>query len=96
MTQDPRAFIAALDEVDLSRFRVVGTYTRYDEAVRSALQDARQKILAGFELSGRKRENHLVWAAPGTGKTYFVQQVAASPPSGIRYHELNLAKCGQA
>jgi hypothetical protein len=47
--QDAQAFIAALDEVDLSRFRVVGTYTRYDEAVRNALQDARQKILGGFE-----------------------------------------------
>jgi hypothetical protein len=31
--QDAQAFIAALDEVDLSRFRVVGTYTRYDEAI---------------------------------------------------------------
>jgi hypothetical protein len=31
--QDAQAFIAALDEVDLSRFRVIGTYTRYDGAV---------------------------------------------------------------
>ena len=94
--QDAQAFIAALDEVDLSRFRVVGTYTRYNESVRNALQDARQKILAGFEPPGRKRENHLVWAAPGTGKTYFVQQVAASLGDGVRYHEINLAKCSEA
>jgi predicted ATPase len=91
--KDAHAFIASLDEVDLARFRVVGAYTRYDEAVRNALQDARQKILAGFEPPGRTRENHLIWAAPGSGKTYFVQQVAASLPSGIRYHELNLTKC---
>lgn len=77
---DAHVFIAALDEIDLTRFRVVGTYTRYDEAVRNALQDARQKILAGFAPPGRKRENHLMWAAPGSGKTYFVQQVAASLP----------------
>lgn len=94
--QDAQAFIAALDEVDLLRFRVVGTYTRYDESVRNALQDARQKILAGFEPPGRKRENHLIWAAPGTGKTYFVQQIAASLGDGVRYHELNLAKCTEA
>ena len=50
--QDAQAFIASLDEVDLSRFRVVGAYTRYDEVVRNALQDARQKILAGFEPPG--------------------------------------------
>ncbi|HKX19651.1 MAG TPA: AAA family ATPase [bacterium] len=91
--QDPQAFIADLDEVDLARFRVVGAYTRYDEAVRNVLQDARQKILAGFEPPGRKRENHLIWAAPGTGKTYFVQQVAASLAGRVRYHEVNLAKC---
>ena len=90
---DAQAFIATLDEVDLVRFRVVGAYARYDEAVRNALQDTRQKILAGFEPPGRKRENHLIWAAPGTGKTYFVQQVAAALSNGIRYHELNLAKC---
>jgi predicted ATPase/class 3 adenylate cyclase len=94
--QDARAFIASLDEVDLARFRVVGAYTRYDEAVRNALQDARQKILAGFEPRGQKRENHLVWAAPGTGKTYFVQQVATSLPDGIRYHEVNLAGCTES
>lgn len=48
-----REFIAGLDEVDLARFRVVGTYTRYDEAVRNALQDARQQIIAGFEQAIR-------------------------------------------
>ncbi|HKX18799.1 MAG TPA: tetratricopeptide repeat protein [bacterium] len=91
--QDAQAFIAVLDVVDLARYRIVGTYTRYDETVRNALQDARQKILAGFEPPGRKRENHLIWAAPGTGKTYFVQQVAASLTDRMRYHEVNLAKC---
>jgi len=75
------------------RTRVVGAYTRFDEAVRNALQDARQKIVAGFEPPGRKRENRLIWAAPGSGKTYFVQQVATSLPHSTRYHELNLAKC---
>lgn len=93
--QAAQDFVASLDLVDLSRFRVVGAYTRYDETVRNTLQDARQKILAGFDSAGGKRENHLVWAAPGTGKTYFVQQVAASMSDGIRYHELNLAKCGE-
>jgi hypothetical protein len=61
-SQDAHEFIAALDEVDLARFCVVGTYTRHDEVVRNALQDARQKILAGSESPGRRRENHLIWA----------------------------------
>jgi hypothetical protein len=48
--QDAQAFIATLDAVDLARFRVVGAYTRYDEAVRNAVQESRPKLAerAGF------------------------------------------------
>jgi len=89
---EARALIAGLDEVALSRYRIVGKYTRYDEAVRNTLKDARARIAAGCLQPSRKRENHLIWAAPGSGKTYFAQQIAASLPSTIRYQELNLAK----
>lgn len=95
VTTDVVSFLRALNVVDLSQFRVVGAYARYDESIRNALQDARQKILAGFEPPGRKRENHLIWAAPGTGKTFFVQQIAQSLANGIAYRELNLAKDGE-
>ena len=87
--------IGSLDVVVLSRYRVVGDYMRFDEVVRNTLTDARQKISAGLKSQGRTRENHLIWAAPGTGKTYFVEQVAASLPASIRYLELNLAKHDQ-
>ena len=87
--------IAGLDWVALSRYRVVGNYTRYEEDVRNALKDVRQKITAGFDRPSRKRENHLAWAAPGSGKTYLVQQTADSLPGAIRYCELNLAKYSQ-
>jgi hypothetical protein len=87
--------ISGLDEVALSRYRVVGSYTRYDETVRNTLQDARARITAGCLQPSRKRENHLIWAAPGSGKTYFAQQIAASLPGTIRYQELNLAKCSE-
>jgi pimeloyl-ACP methyl ester carboxylesterase len=93
--REARALIARLDEVALSKYRVVGKYTRYDETVRNTLQDARTKIAAGCLQPSRKRENHLIWAAPGSGKTYFAQQIAASLPGTIRYQELNLAKCSK-
>jgi pimeloyl-ACP methyl ester carboxylesterase len=92
---EARAFVAKLDWVALSRYRVVGDYTRYDEPVRNTLKDVRHKIAGGFERPSRKRENYLVWAAPGSGKTYFVQQVAASLKQSIRYQECNLAKCSR-
>ena len=92
---EARALIAGLDEVALSRYRVVGSYTRYDEAVLNTLKDALTRITAGCLQPSRKRENHLIWAAPGSGKTYFAQQIAASFSSTIRYQELNLAKCSE-
>jgi len=93
-TEEARSLIAALDHVSISRYCVVGKFTMYDEAARNALKDAYLKIAAGFNHSGQKRENHIIWAAPGSGKTYFVQQAAASLPSA-HYHELNLAKCNR-
>jgi pimeloyl-ACP methyl ester carboxylesterase len=95
VAREARALIGALDEVVLSRYRVVGDYTRYEETVRHMLKDVRHKIAAGLDRPGRKRENHLVWAAPGSGKTYFVKQVAVSLPRAIRYQECNLAKCSR-
>jgi hypothetical protein len=95
VAREARSFIVALDRIALRRYRVVGDYTRYEEIVRNALKDVWHKLVAGFDRTSRKRENYLVWAAPGSGKTYFVQQVAASLPQTIRYQECNLAKCSR-
>ena len=91
-SHEARSSISDLDVVVLSRFNVIGNYIRYDETVRNILKDARQKIVSGLSRPGRKRENHLIWAAPGSGKTYFVEQVGASLAGSIHYLELNLAK----
>lgn len=91
-SREARSFIASLDWIVLSRYKVVGDYTRYDENVRNMLKDVRQRICAAFDRRSRKRENHLIRAAPGAGKTYFIQQVADSQSQAIRYQECNLAK----
>ena len=63
-------------EIELSKYRVVGSYTRYDEKTRNVLKDLRQKIVAGLQSSNvSKHENYLIWARPGSGKTFFVKQV---------------------
>jgi pimeloyl-ACP methyl ester carboxylesterase len=95
VAQEARSFIRTLDWVVLSRYRVVGDYTRYEEAVRNVLKDVRHKIAGGFDKPSRKRDNYLIWAAPGSGKTYFAQQVAASLSQTILYQECNLAKCNR-
>ncbi|HET7483090.1 MAG TPA: AAA family ATPase [Actinomycetota bacterium] len=87
--------IAELDVVRLSRYRVVGRYTRFDPAVLNELKDARNRIVSGLEHRSHHRENHLVWAAPGSGKTFFVEQIAEALGSEVAYHEINLAKLDQ-
>lgn len=96
LAQQARSLLTGLEAVALSRYRVVGSYTRYDEGVRNILKDALQKITEGCRRPSRRRENHLLWAAPGSGKTYFVQQAAASLNHLARYAEINLAKCNAA
>jgi predicted ATPase/class 3 adenylate cyclase len=96
-TEDPvraLAIVEGLDTVRIADFTVVGDYTRFDESVRNALTDARQNILFGLDRPGHKRNAHLLWAAPGSGKTFFVEQVAASLPE-IVYSDINLANCSQ-
>lgn len=88
-------FLAKLDVVKLSRYRIVGSYTRFEESALNTLKDAKQNILAGIERSGQKRENHLIWAAPGSGKTFFVQEIARSLQDKCAYVEINLAKTNQ-
>ncbi|MCH8226520.1 MAG: alpha/beta fold hydrolase [Chloroflexi bacterium] len=91
-TDEAYSLIASMDTISLSRFSVVPGYAKFDEGTRNLLKDARQKIAEGLGQPGGKRENHLFWAAPGSGKTYFVQQTVASLSGNVHYHELNLAK----
>lgn len=84
--------IGALDVVDLRRYRVVGDYSRFDDYVLNSLKDARNRIIAGIDSTVPSRENHLIWAAPGAGKTYLVQEIARSVAERCRFVEINLAK----
>ena len=88
---DTCRLIAGLDQVPLSYYCVVPGYVRYDETVRQRLIDTHQAILEGLTEGANKRDNHLIWAPPGSGKTYLVQRIAASLPAQATYCELNLA-----
>ena len=72
------ALVGSLSSVRMDEYAVVGSYMRFDERVRQRLKDARLRIAEACGQPALRRDNHLVWAAPGSGKTYFVEQVAAS------------------
>ena len=89
------ALVGGLSSVRMDDYAVVGSYMRFGERVREQLKDARVRIAEACAQPAKRRDNHLLWAAPGSGKTYFVEQVAASLPE-IAYVELNLAKLTEA
>jgi len=93
---EARSLLAGLNVVTLSHYRIVGNYVRYGGAVCNALKDARQKMVSACRSSSPKRENYIIWAPSGSGKTYFVQEVAASLGNSVHYSELNLAKLDEA
>ncbi len=88
--------LAGSTRLFLPGYRVVGHYARYEETTRNALKDFRQKIVAGLSSASPKHENYLLWAPPGSGKTYFVQQVGASVDSLADFAALNLAELSEA
>ena len=87
--------VGRLSSVRMDDYAVVGSYMRFGERVREQLKDARLRIAEACATPAKRRDNHLLWAAPGSGKTYFVEQVAASLPE-VDYVELNLAKLTEA
>ena len=84
--------IADMDIVKLPRYSIVGKYTRYEEHVLNELKDAKQSITSSIADRSSSRKNYLLWAAPGSGKTFFAQQIAAAQADNCEYHEINLAK----
>jgi predicted ATPase len=88
------AVVGTLTSLRLSEFAVAGSYRRFDAAARQALTDLRQSIVTGLQQPGHARSAYLVWAAPGSGTTYFMQQLVSSLP-GVTYRELNLAACDE-
>jgi tetratricopeptide (TPR) repeat protein len=90
------SLLLGLSELTLSRYGVVGKYTRYEETARNLLKDLRQKLVAAFESPAPKHENYLLWAPPGSGKTFFVKQVSERLKPKVAYREINLAETDEA
>src|SRR5215470_8320043 len=77
---------------DLGQFSVVGSYVRFEERERVRLAEFRQRVEATFLGKSTEPRNFLLWGAPGSGKSYLVQQIASSLEGGVRFAELNLGE----
>lgn len=73
------AFLRGCDRLDLAQYAIVGSYVRYEDGVRNGLRHLLDEIGVVFGSPGRwkRKNNFLLLAAPGTGKTGFVNEMGA-------------------
>jgi len=88
--------LANLDRIVLAECVVVGKYLRYDPVIRNTLRDWVKRIQKALIEKTISRENYLIWAASGSGKTFLIQQIAeelrVKLGNTFNYVECNLAK----
>src|ERR1700691_3022644 len=87
--------LASLDWIDLGRYSVIGPYLRFDHRTRSALKEFRQRVVASLSAQSTHPKNFLVWGAPGTGKSYLIQQIARMSKASVNFVEVNVAGLSQ-
>src|SRR6185369_11084437 len=90
--EDVATMLRDLDRLSLSESVVVGRYLRHNQQARNLLTDWARRIRHPLLTKTVLRENFLVWAAPGSGKTFLVQQIVAELGGAIDFVECNLAK----
>lgn len=70
--------ILAIDSLNLQRYNIIGDYLRFDDQTRAKLQIHCKAILDALKTKNDIRENYLIWAPPGSGKTFFISEIARS------------------
>ncbi len=85
------SLLAGTKKLKLSEYSVVEGYTRFNEQTRNALKDLKHKIIGGLKQPSAKRENYLLWAPPGSGKSFLVQQIGTTGKDHAEFMEINLA-----
>ena len=59
------------------------------------MKDVKQRIVSSLSSQPFGCDNYLIWAYPGSGKSFFVQEIARSMGNPIDYRELNLAQLSE-
>ena len=95
-SEEAEQILGTLGSADLDEFAIVGNYLRFDPGTRNSLKDFRQRVTASFDAKSSEPRNFLIWGAPGCGKSYLVQQVAAALSPSVTYRELNLAQLDES
>jgi TolB-like protein/Tfp pilus assembly protein PilF len=93
--QEAIALVRGLDNIELPKFRVVGGIVRFEQSARNSMKDTKQRIVSSLSSQPFGCDNYLIWAPPGSGKSFFIQEIARSMDDHVLYRELNLAQMSE-
>jgi len=88
--------LLSISELSLLKITVLGNYRRYNERSRNLLIDWSKRIMFPLRKSSLAHENFLVWASPGSGKTFFIKEIARAMKNNVKNFEFDIAKMSKS
>lgn len=81
-----------MTELRLGTFSVLGNYRRFSNEDRSKLVGLADRIRRPLTEKSHTRENFLIYASPGSGKTFFIEELARTLGSRIKFVAIDLSR----
>jgi phosphoserine phosphatase len=90
--QEAQLALKDLTELRLGALSVLGKYRRFSNEDRSKLVGLADRIRRPLSVKSHTRENFLICASPGSGKTFFIEELARTLGSGITFVPIDLSR----
>jgi len=90
--QQAQLVLKDLTELRLGALSVHGKYRRFSNEDRSTLVGLADRIRRPLSEKSHTRENFLIYASPGSGKTFFIEELARTLGSGITFVPIDLSR----
>ncbi|PWI48892.1 hypothetical protein CEE45_04855 [Candidatus Heimdallarchaeota archaeon B3_Heim] len=79
------------NEINLERYKIIGNYVRFDESSRNKIIELVERVGQNLQSNKINYKNFIIWAPPGTGKTFLIREIANEYLSGENsFDEINL------
>jgi phosphoserine phosphatase len=88
--------LRGMSTLRLSDLTVLGNYRRYDNEQRATLKGLADRISGALTNKTATRENFLIHAAPGSGKTFLIEELARSLGNSVCFVAIDLSRDDKA
>ncbi|MFW9995360.1 MAG: AAA family ATPase [Candidatus Odinarchaeota archaeon] len=85
--------ITSFSLININDYQTIGNYRRFDENSRNAIFSLFECIVENLKSEIVERKNFIIWAPPGSGKTFLIKEIAKRLlTSNNVFYEINMAK----